>query len=123
MASLGKNILHMNKATKAAGYLEYENARVRWFLSIDENDLPLDMKKQGQRTYRCICVDGKELEFSKGFTDLHTASYDAIEKGQGFSLDQARNCVETAYEICHLKETTLKGDYHPYLKTLKKSEL
>ena len=112
------SIVHLKETTKSAGYLEYEKARVRWFLSIDENDLPKDIKEKNQRTFRCIRIDDKELEFSKGFTDLHDESYNSIIKGEGYSLQDARSCIETASEIYNLKESPLCGDYHPYLKNI-----
>ena len=81
-----ENIVHLREKHKASGYLEFENARVRWFLSIDENDLPQPVKEKGQRTYRSITIDHQELEFSAGFTELHTKSYQEILKGNGFGL-------------------------------------
>ena len=79
------------KKDKAAGYLELEKARVRWFLSIDYEDIPQEIKKNNQRTYRSITVDGKEIEFSGGFTDLHTISYEKILEGKGFGLEAGRS--------------------------------
>ena len=84
---------------KAAGYLEYEKARVRWFLSVDETDLPEEAKNAGQRTFRAISVDGELIEFSGGFTDLHTVSYEHILNGGGFGLEEARKSIEIVSEI------------------------
>jgi UDP-N-acetyl-2-amino-2-deoxyglucuronate dehydrogenase len=70
-----ENIVHTREKDKASGYLEFKNARVRWFLSINENDLPKEIKEKGQRTFRSITIDNQELEFSSGFTDFHTGSY------------------------------------------------
>jgi UDP-N-acetyl-2-amino-2-deoxyglucuronate dehydrogenase len=81
--ALQENRVHYISDTKAGGYLEYENARVRWFLSIDVNDIPYAILKSWQRTYRSITVNGEELEFSGGFTDLHTISYQEILAGRG----------------------------------------
>ena len=81
-----KNIVHLREKDKASGYLEFKNARVRWFLSINENDLPKEIKEKGQRTFRSIIIDNQELEFSAGYTDLHTSSYQEILKGNGFGL-------------------------------------
>lgn len=111
-----KNIVHLSEYDKTAGYLELENAKVRWFLSLDSNDIPDSYKKNGQRTYRSIVIDGEEIEFSDGFTDLHTLTYKEILKGQGFGLSEARQSVETAYTIRNSKPVGLKGDYHPLLK-------
>ncbi len=84
-----KNIVHLSEPNKAAGYLELENARVRWFLSLDYNDIPEATKAMGKRTFRSITVDGEEVEFSEGFTDLHTDSYREILAGRGFGLKEA----------------------------------
>ncbi len=111
-----QNEVHLLEADKAAGYLELENARVRWFLSVDENTLPEDIKAAGQRTYRSITVDGKEIEFSGGFTDLHTLSYEGIIAGDGFGLNQARPSIETVYAIRNAVPNLKKGELHPFIK-------
>jgi UDP-N-acetyl-2-amino-2-deoxyglucuronate dehydrogenase len=113
-----KNIVHLSEPDKAAGYLELEKARVRWFLSIDYNDIPASYKESGKRTFRSITVDGEEIEFSEGFTDLHTLTYKEILAGKGFGLKDARQSVETAYLIRNAKPLGPKGDYHPFLKTI-----
>jgi UDP-N-acetyl-2-amino-2-deoxyglucuronate dehydrogenase len=87
------------EADAAAGFLELSRARVKWFLSINDNDLPDHVKSQGKRTYRSLKMNGTEIEFSEGFTDLHTLSYSEILKGNGFGLDDARPSVELAYQI------------------------
>jgi UDP-N-acetyl-2-amino-2-deoxyglucuronate dehydrogenase len=112
------NIVHISEPNKAAGYLELENARVRWFLSVDYNDIPASVKATGKRTFRSITVGGEEIEFSEGFGDLHTMTYQEILAGRGFGLKEARQSVETAYSIRNSKPTGLKGDYHPILKTI-----
>jgi UDP-N-acetyl-2-amino-2-deoxyglucuronate dehydrogenase len=111
-----KNVVHLSEPNKAAGYLELKNARIRWFLSLDYNDIPNSVKECGQRTFRSITVEGEEIEFSEGFTDLHTMSYKEILAGKGFSLQEARQSVETAYIIRNAKPVGLTGDYHPLLK-------
>jgi UDP-N-acetyl-2-amino-2-deoxyglucuronate dehydrogenase len=113
-----ENVVHMLTKNKAAGYLELEKARVRWFLSIDYNDIPKEIKKNGQRTFRSITVDGKEIEFSGGFTDLHTMSYEEILKGKGFGLEAGRNAIQTVYDIRNTAPLGLKGDYHPIIKNI-----
>jgi UDP-N-acetyl-2-amino-2-deoxyglucuronate dehydrogenase len=113
-----KNIVHLSEPNKAAGYLELENARVRWFLSLDSNDIPGSVRKTGKRTFRSITVDGEEIEFSEGFTDLHTLTYKEILAGRGFGLKEARQSVETAYIIRNSKPAGLQGDYHPILKKI-----
>ena len=112
-----KNIVNISEPNKAAGYLELENARVRWFLSIDFNDLPAFVKDSGKRTHRSITVDGEEFEFSEGFTDLHTMTYSEIMAGRGFGLSEARQSVIIAHMIRNSKPVGLTGDYHPLLKS------
>ncbi len=114
-----QNTLHLTNEEKAAGFLRFEKARVRWMLSIDSNDLPKDIKQKGQRTYRSIVIEDEELEFSKGFTDLHTVSYNHIIEGKGFGLEDARNSIETAHAIRNINPIGMKGDYHPILKNIK----
>jgi UDP-N-acetyl-2-amino-2-deoxyglucuronate dehydrogenase len=111
-----KNIVHLSLPNKAAGYLELENARVRWFLSLDHNDLPLKAKEKGDRTFRSIMVNGEEVEYSEGFTDLHTLTYKEILAGRGFGLEDARQSVEIAYTIRNSKPVDPTGDFHPLLK-------
>ena len=83
---------------RAGGYLEYDRAKVKWFLSINRDDIAL-VAETDKPTYRSITVDGEELEFSEGFTDLHTVSYDHILRGEGFGLDEARHCIETVENL------------------------
>ena len=113
-----KNIVHISEPHKAAGYLELENARVRWFLSLDYDDIPVKSKEAEKRTFRTITVDGEEIEFSEGFADLHTLTYKEILAGRGFGLKEARQSVEIAYTIRNSKPVGLQGDYHPILKTI-----
>jgi len=113
------NTVHILKNDKAAGYLELEKARVRWFMSIDFNDVPKAFQEKGQRTFRSITVDGDELEFSGGFTDLHTQTYQAILAGKGFGLEEARTSIETVYNIRNASPVGLKGDVHPIAHTIK----
>lgn len=115
---LQRNVVHFANDYKAAGYLEYEKARVRWFLSIDANDLP-DSVKGKKPTYRSITVDGDEMEFSEGFTDLHTTSYREILAGRGYGIEDARHCVETVNTIRSSAIVAPQNDEgHPFLATL-----
>ncbi|AOS38735.1 oxidoreductase [Pseudomonas brassicacearum] len=115
---LQRNVVHFTSAHKAAGYLEYEQARVRWFLSIDANDLPEAVKGK-KSTYRSITVDGEEMEFSEGFTDLHTISYTEILAGRGYGIEDARHCVETVNTIRSSTATSAQNDEgHPFLRSL-----
>lgn len=111
-----KNVVNIHTHDRAAGYLELEKARVRWFLSINYNVIPKEVQDKGQRTYRSITVGGEEIEFSKGFTDLHTESYKHILSGDGFRLEDAKNSINIAYEIRNAVPAGLKGDYHPMAK-------
>ncbi|RPH30280.1 MAG: gfo/Idh/MocA family oxidoreductase [Bacteroidales bacterium] len=114
-----KNVVHVSRCDKAAGYLELERARVRWFLSVDYNDVPNDAKLNNQRTFRSIVIEGKEIEFSEGFTDLHTKTYQNILQGKGFGLEESRHSIQTVYYIRNTKEIGLVGDYHPFCLLLK----
>jgi UDP-N-acetyl-2-amino-2-deoxyglucuronate dehydrogenase len=114
--ALQGNIVHLSEDSKAAGYLEYEHARVRWYLSVDIADIPNAMRNVGQRTYRSITVDGEEIEFSGGFTDLHIRSYEEILAGHGFGLEENRTAIATVSAIRDATLTSLTGDYHPFLK-------
>ena len=111
---LKQNVAHHRAMDCAAGYLEYEHARVRWFLSINARDLPESVKGK-KTTYRSITMDGKEIEFSEGFTDLHNASYREILAGRGFPLDEVRPSIET---VAHIRTAPIqlnKGEQHPFL--------
>ena len=100
----------------ASGILELPNARVRWFLSINDAHLPEAAKAANQRTYRSIMIDGNEVEFSEGFGELHTDSYHNILAGNGFGIDQARPSIELVDGIRHAKPTGLVGDVHPFAR-------
>jgi UDP-N-acetyl-2-amino-2-deoxyglucuronate dehydrogenase len=97
-----------------AGTFKLENANVRWFLSVNYDYIPDEIKAQGQRTYRSITVDGAEIEFSGGFTDLHTRSYEHILSGEGFGLDEAYGSIRTVSEIRKMDAIGLNGEYHPF---------
>lgn len=115
---LQKNVLHYASNDKAAGYLEYEKARVPWFLSIDAGDLPESVRGK-QPTYRSITVDGQEIEFSGGFTDLHTVSYQEILAGGGYGIEDARHCIETVNTIRSAQtQAPEAGEPHPFLNKL-----
>ena len=111
-----KNVTHVHTHDRAAGYLEFEKARVRWFLSINYDVLPDDIKAKGQRTYRSITIEGEELEFSGGFTDLHTKVYKGVLDGEGYGLEDARQAIEIVHEIRNSSQVGLKGDFHPFAK-------
>jgi UDP-N-acetyl-2-amino-2-deoxyglucuronate dehydrogenase len=111
-----ENKLHHRDDFKAAGFIEYEKARVRWFLSVDAEDIPAQLKQQGKRTHRSLTMNGREIEFSDGFTDLHTRIYEDILNGGGFSLEDNRVAIETVGIIREQVPIGLTGEYHPFLK-------
>jgi UDP-N-acetyl-2-amino-2-deoxyglucuronate dehydrogenase len=110
-----ENTVHVLEADRAAGFLHLEKARVRWFLSINENYLPDEVRKKGQRTFRAITVDGSEVEFSEGFGNLHTRSYEEILKGDGFGLAEALPSINIVHDIRMATPITPKGEYHPMI--------
>ena len=111
-----KNIVHVASHDRVAGYLELKQARVRYFLSINAETLPPNAVEGEKRTYRTIIIDGEEFEFSQGFTELHTKSYEEILAGRGFDIEEARRCINIVYEIRNAKPVGLIGDYHPMAK-------
>lgn len=113
---LKTNIVHVHTHDRAAGYLEFAKARVRWFLSINAQTLPAHVREKGQTTYRSITMSGQEIEFSEGFTDLHTTSYQHILSDQGFGMEEARASIEIVHAIRFAPVTPLQGDYHPMVK-------
>lgn len=115
---LQRNAMHYNADNKAAGYLEYERARVRWFLSIDANDLPETVKGR-KPTFRSIDISGEQLEFSEGFTELHTTSYQEILAGRGYGIEDARHCIETVNTIRNAcAQRGEQGEVHPSVHRL-----
>lgn len=114
--SVKRNVVHVCTHDRVAGYLELERARVRYFLSINANTLPVNAVEGEKKTYRTINIDGEEFEFSKGFTELHTESYKDILAGKGFGIEDARNAINIVYDIRHATPVGLKGDYHPMAK-------
>lgn len=109
------NVAHLRTATRAAGYMELERARVRWFLSISSEDLP-PQRKTGQQTWRSLTLDGEEIEFSEGFTDLHTESYREILAGRGFTIEDVRPSVEVVSALRTARPEWRSGHRHPMLR-------
>jgi UDP-N-acetyl-2-amino-2-deoxyglucuronate dehydrogenase len=114
--SLKSNIVHVHEYDRASGFLEFEKARVRWFLSINYETIPEEVRKAGKRTFRSLSVDGISFEFSDGFTELHTQSYKNILEGNGFPLIEAKAAIEIVHEIRTQTPIGKHGDYHPFLK-------
>ena len=111
--ALQDNIVHVMTPTRAAGYLEYERARVRWFMSLELADVPAAERATGMTSFRSITVDGEEIEFSGGFTDLHTRSYEDIFAGKGFGIEANRTAIEAVAGIRNAAIRPREGDVHP----------
>jgi UDP-N-acetyl-2-amino-2-deoxyglucuronate dehydrogenase len=108
--------VHLNTPGKIAGYLELQKANVRWFLSVDRNDLPADAVSSGKPTFRSIRVDGEEFEFSEGFADLHTVVYRDILSGGGFGMEDARAAINLVYELRNSVAKEHNGLHaHPFM--------
>ena len=99
-----ENLVTEHSPSTASGVLELENASVKWRLSIDANQLPDEVKVTGKRTYRTLNIDGESFEFSDGFTELHTKSYEQILAGKGFPLMETRRAIELVHQIRNYKE-------------------
>ena len=113
-----KNEAHVKQEDVSAGYLEFKHAKVRWFLSVNYDYIPEDIKASGQRTYRSITVNGKEIEFSGGFTDLHTKSYEHILTGGGFGLEEAHKSIEIVSDIRTQDVVLSSSDIHPFVSKI-----
>jgi UDP-N-acetyl-2-amino-2-deoxyglucuronate dehydrogenase len=114
-----ENIVHLCEPTKAAGFLGLKQARVRWFLSLDKNDLPAEPEPGKPMTYRSITIGGEEIEFSGGFTDLHIESYRQILAGRGFRPPEVLPSINIVSDIRNASPIGLQGDYHPMLAEIK----
>jgi UDP-N-acetyl-2-amino-2-deoxyglucuronate dehydrogenase len=110
--------VHLAQADKMAGYLELENANIRWFLSADRNDLPSEAREEGKTTFRSITVDGEEIEFSGGFTDLHTMVYKDILSGGGYGIEDTRPSIELVHAIREAETVDNPNNFHPFIKDL-----
>lgn len=111
-----ENVVHLKTPDTNAGSLKLKHANVRWFLSVNYGYIPNNVKARGLTTFRSITVNNEEIEFSGGFTDLHTRSYEEILKGNGFGLDEAFGSINTVSTIRNLDSVGLKGEYHPFCK-------
>jgi UDP-N-acetyl-2-amino-2-deoxyglucuronate dehydrogenase len=94
-----KNEVHKHETDHASGTLQLEQANVKWFLSINYDHIPREVKEKGKRTYRSLTIEGEEIEFSDGFTDLHTKSYEGILNGNGFGVEEARKSIDLVCQI------------------------
>ncbi|MBX3210146.1 MAG: Gfo/Idh/MocA family oxidoreductase, partial [Labilithrix sp.] len=109
--------VHIHESRRMAGFLELEQARVAWFLSVEARDLPETAQQPGApRTFRSIAIDGTEVEFSTGFADLHTRVYEATLAGRGFGIDDARASIELAHRLRTAELQSATGLVHPFLR-------
>jgi UDP-N-acetyl-2-amino-2-deoxyglucuronate dehydrogenase len=108
--------VHLHNHDRASGLLQFKKANVRWFLSIDADTLPAEIAAKGQTTYRSIKINGDEIEFSNGFKDLHTVSYQYILDKKGFGLEDAKKSIEIIHDIRKSKMSPLLNDFHPFVK-------
>ena len=113
--SIEDNIVHVKEVDVNAGFMKLKHANVRWFLSVNYDYIPDEVKLQGKRTFRNMTLDGHEFEFSEGFTELHTLSYKHILEKGGFGLDEARNSINIVSAIRKLNPVGLKGECHPFV--------
>jgi UDP-N-acetyl-2-amino-2-deoxyglucuronate dehydrogenase len=110
--------VHLSEDRRMAGYLELERARVRWFLSLDPRDLPERAEPGSKTTFRSMTVDGSEIEFSDGFTDLHTRVYEWTLAGRGFGISTARPSIELVHDLRKLPVTPAGNDVHPLVSAM-----
>jgi UDP-N-acetyl-2-amino-2-deoxyglucuronate dehydrogenase len=116
--TIKKNVVHLHTHDTAAGYFEFEKAKVRWYLSINSDNIPAHLLAKGLKTYRSLTIEDEEIEFSDGFTELHTLSYQNILNGEGFGLDEAISSIHIVHDIRNQVPIGIKGDFHPMLKNI-----
>jgi UDP-N-acetyl-2-amino-2-deoxyglucuronate dehydrogenase len=112
--------VYYSDTSKIGGFLELKNANVKWFLSIDKNDLPRKTVEDKKQTFRSITVDGEEIQFSEGFTDLHTKVYERTLAGNGFGISEARPSIKLAYDIRTALIVPKTENMHPNIKKVLK---
>lgn len=115
-----ENVVHVSEKEIESGYLVLKRAKIKWFLSINYDYVPQELKENGQRTFRSITIDGKDIEFSEGFADLHTESYKEIFKGHGFGVTEVKQSIEIVQQIRNkISPTPETGEQHPFLRGMK----
>lgn len=114
--------VHVSAPDRISGFLELDNAYVNWFLSINKDDIPSDEAAKGKTTFRSVVVDDREIEFSEGFTDLHTRVYEETLSGKGFGIEDARLSINLVHEIKNLKISTDYDSLHPFSSQILKSK-
>ena len=113
------NHVLIKKTDTSSGVLEFKNARVRWFLSINFDYLPKKIKEKGKTSYRSMILDGEEIIFDNQFSNLHTESYKEILSGNGFGLEAAKSSINIVSEIRYSTPSSILGNYHPYCDKVK----
>ena len=108
------NILHIKDDKRMSGFIELQDANVKWFLSTDKSDLPKESLQKGAPTFRSITVDGEEIQFSDGFTDLHTKVYDETIKGNGFGIEEARPSIILVRKLRSASPVDVLDHIHPF---------
>ena len=111
-----KSIVHLHTHDRAAGVLVFKNANVKWFLSIDASTLPDKLRKAGVSSYRCLSIQGEEINFSDGFDKLHVKSYERIIDGKGFGIEEAAPAIDIVHKIRNSIPVGIKGEYHSFAK-------
>jgi UDP-N-acetyl-2-amino-2-deoxyglucuronate dehydrogenase len=111
-----ENIVNVYTHDRAAGFLHFKQAKVKWFLSINYNTLSQEIKSKGIRTFRSLLIDGEEVDFTAGFENLHTKSYQAILNGDGFSIMEVKKAIEIVETIRNAKAIGLEGEFHKLAK-------
>ena len=112
----GEVKVYLNEKERMSGFVELERAQVNWFLSVDGGDLPVPVKPGEPMTYRSITIDGEEIEFSGGFTDLHTRVYEKTLAGEGFGIEDARGSIDLTHQIRQTEVSPLDDLAHPLLR-------
>jgi UDP-N-acetyl-2-amino-2-deoxyglucuronate dehydrogenase len=107
------NVVHLHTYDRASGHLEFARAKVKWFLSANSDTLPEEARKKNLRTYRLLNIDGEDVDFSEGFTNLHLQSYTDVLNGSGFGIKDALPALRLAFAIRNAQPLGLKGEYHP----------
>jgi UDP-N-acetyl-2-amino-2-deoxyglucuronate dehydrogenase len=112
---LQASAVHLSTDTRAAGFLEFDRGRVRWFLSVEAADIPEARRAAGRRTYRAVVMDGEEIEFSDGFAELHERSYAEILAGRGFGLAESRAAIAIASAVRAARVADGRDERHPFV--------
>jgi UDP-N-acetyl-2-amino-2-deoxyglucuronate dehydrogenase len=108
--------VHLRETRRMGGVLELEGARVRWFLSVCEEDLPASVREAGGYAHRSMTLNGEEMDFSANFAELHTRVYEDILAGKGWGIADARPSIQAVYDIRHAELQAPGADAHPAMQ-------